>query len=132
MELLPLQLRRKLKNLGVITVYLFGSHATGKAGPQSDFDISVQMKDGIPTQQYLDKRLVLMSLFAQFFQDNRVDVIILNEAPPLLAMNVIYEGKILFEADHNERVALEVSIMRHYLDRLPYEERSYDALLKSL
>lgn len=132
MEPLPLQLLRKLKNLGVITVYLFGSHATGKAGPQSDFDIAVQMKDSIPTRQYLDIRLMLMPLFAQFFKDKRVDVIALNEAPPLLAMNVIDEGKILFEADHDERVALEVSIMRSYLDRLPYEERSYDSLLKSL
>lgn len=123
--------KKVLKNLGVTAVYLFGSRASGKAGPLSDYDVAVLLRKTIPREEYLDRKLRLIAQFASFFNDSRVEVVILNEASPLLAMNIIDGGRVLFESDLPARVAFETKITMQYLDRLPYERRYLKTLLQS-
>lgn len=114
------------------TIYLFGSRATGKNGPLSDYDIGILFVESVPSKKYFDKKLELIGKFSQFYKTDKIDLVILNNAPILLAMNVITEGKILYEKDKDYRVAFETYIMNRYYDRLPYEIRHSEALLKRL
>ncbi len=118
------------KDIG--TAYLFGSQATGKNGPLSDYDIAILFDETVPEKDYFDKKLELIGKFSQFYKTNKIDLVILNTAPNLLAMNVISEGKILFEKDKDYRIAFETHVMSCYYDRLPYEIRYSEALLNRL
>lgn len=120
----------KLKKLGVVAVYLFGSQAKGCAGPLSDYDIGILLNESIELSAYLDIKLQLMPLFAEYFNHPKIEVAIINAAPPLLAMNIISEGKLLFDFSPFQRASFETHITMAYLDRLPYEERHLETLTK--
>ncbi len=122
----------ELKKLGVAAAYLFGSCASGRAGPLSDFDVAVLLKNSAKERDYFAVRLKLIALFSRHFKNQKVDIVILNNAPPLLAMNCIDGSKILFESDHFSRIDFETRTTMHYLDRLPHERNYMKSLLHSV
>ncbi len=48
-----------------------------------------------------------------------VDLIILNQAPPLLAHRILSRGKLIFERSQSARVAFQVRTVNRYLDSQP-------------
>lgn len=93
-------------DLGVASAYLFGSHAEGRAHRESDVDVGVLLRwDRHPTAYgRSEMRIRLGSDLISVTGCNEVDVVILNDAPPLLGRKVIYDGIRLFlgdpEVDH--------------------------------
>lgn len=88
------------RDLGIASAYLFGSHAEGRAHRESDVDIGVLLRwDRHPTaRDRFDMRIRLGSALISVLHHNEVDVVILNEAPPLLGRKIIY-GIRLFVGD---------------------------------
>ena len=88
-------------DLGVISVYLFGSHAEGRAHRESDVDVAVLLdRARHPTAaDRFEMRVCLGSDLAPVLRTNDVDVVILNDAPPLFGRRIVYEGKRIFCAD---------------------------------
>jgi predicted nucleotidyltransferase len=93
-------------DLGVASAYLFGSHAEGRAHRESDVDVGVLLQwDRHPTSRdRFAMRIRLGSDLISVVGCNEVDVVILNDAPPLLGRKVIYNGIRVYlgdpEADH--------------------------------
>jgi predicted nucleotidyltransferase len=93
-------------DLGVASAYLFGSHAAGRAHRESDVDVGVLLQwERHPTRSdRFDMRIRLGSDLISVLHHNEVDVVILNDAPPLLGRKIIYDGARVFlgdpEADH--------------------------------
>jgi hypothetical protein len=59
-----------LRSLGVLSLSLFGSHARGAVGPESDVDVVVEF-DGTPTfDRYMDVKILLEDLL-----ESRVDLV---------------------------------------------------------
>jgi len=93
-------------DLGVASVYLFGSHAEGRAHRESDVDIGILLQwERHPTRDdRFDMRVQLGSELISVLHHNEVDVVILNDAPPLLGRKIIYDGIRVFlgdpEVDH--------------------------------
>jgi hypothetical protein len=100
----------------VLVAYLFGSHARGKPTPISDVDIAVLLSEAVPHESYLDYRIALMRELTKIFGSDEVQVVILNQAPPLLAYKVIVEGKPLFCRDEVARLRFRTDATRRYLD----------------
>jgi hypothetical protein len=100
----------------VLVAYLFGSHARGKPTPISDVDVAVLLSEAVPRETYLDYRIALMEELARIFTSDEVQVIILNQAPPLLAYKVVVEGKSLFCRDELARLRFRTDATRRYLD----------------
>lgn len=123
---------KELEKLHVNTAYLFGSQARGKTGPLSDYDIGILLEENTEISKYFNLKLKLMSCFGGFYKTGKIDLIILNSCPLILSMNIIKEGKIIYELDREYRIAFESQVMNRYLDRLYYEERYGKALLKQL
>ncbi|MBI2150562.1 MAG: nucleotidyltransferase domain-containing protein [Acidobacteria bacterium] len=48
-----------------------------------------------------------------------MDVILLNQAPPLLAHRVLSKGKLILERSASARVAFQVRTVSRYLDTQP-------------
>jgi hypothetical protein len=120
------QLMRSLKSLGRIypeidAVYLFGSQAEGKPGPLSDVDIGVLFDaNRVRPKDLFRARLNLITQAMEACRRSDVDVVLLNEASPLLAYEVVSGGKLAYERNHQRRVAYEVDALLRYLDFQPF------------
>src|SRR5215218_7210145 len=81
-------------DLGVASVYLFGSHAEGRAHQESDVDVGILLDWGRhpDSRERFEMRLRLGSDLISVLGCNEVDVVILNDAPPLLGRKIIYDG----------------------------------------
>lgn len=125
-------IKKDMQKTGVSAVYLFGSRARSQEGPLSDYDFGILLNEKISPKKYFDAKLSLMALFSKKFRTDHLDIVILNDCNTLLAMNIIKEGKILYEKDRQYRIAFENHTMLTYYDRLPYEERYTKTLLQRL
>jgi predicted nucleotidyltransferase len=97
-------------------LYLFGSRVDGEIGPMSDYDLAVLL-DREADRRYM--RALLAHEFAFLLQTDRVDVVVLNDAPIELAYAVIAQGDRLFERSIAVRVEYEAQVMSRYGDYLP-------------
>jgi len=105
------------RHTDVVVAYLFGSRARGTSGPLSDIDVAVLLRgDG----HALERRLALMADLAEVSGRERVDVVILNEAPVALAYRVLRDGRLLFSRDERARIEHRVRTVDRYLDMEPF------------
>jgi len=104
---------------GVVLAYLFGSQAERKAGPLSDVDIAVLLRPQVTREQWFQMQLDLTNELMNLFHRNEVDVVVLNEATPLLAYQVVRYGQLIYEARPGTRVDFEVAALRRYIDTEP-------------
>lgn len=95
------------KEKEVSGIFLFGSHATGRAKPYSDIDICVLARKGIPRKT---KERILSN------SSRKTDITIFWELPPQIRFRVIREGKVLFARDNKELQRAEVETVKSYLD----------------
>ena len=107
----------------VRVAYLFGSYAKGKLGPLSDLDIAVLLDGCLDKRESFDLRLRLINGISSILKTDKLDVVVMNNAPLLLNYNIISEGRVLDSKDELERVMFETRILSRYLDRKYYDER---------
>jgi len=94
--------------------WLFGSTARGEAGPLSDVDVAVLLDDRVARENYLDVAAALAEELERCAP--RIDLVVLNEAPPALRHRVILDGLLLLERDPKQRIDFEVRSIREALD----------------
>jgi predicted nucleotidyltransferase len=113
-------------------VYLFGSRATGNAGPTSDYDLGVVVdRDERDQMQDADQiRIRLAHDLAVALRTDRIDVVILNDAPIELQRTVIAQGKLLHQRDVATRVEYEAHVMSVYGDYLPILRAQREEILR--
>ena len=97
----------------VLVAYLFGSYARGLETPRSDVDIAVLLSE-VP-ERPLEYYLHLEHELAKVLEMD-VDLVFLNDAPPLLKYQVIKYGRLLFSRDERVRVMFEAKSLCEYLD----------------
>jgi len=78
---------------------------------------------------YLDRRLQWMSDLSNQL-GREADVIILNEAGPVLKHQVFEHGRLLYETDRQQTTSFKARSMIEYVDWLPYKERLDKATLQ--
>ena len=102
--------------------YIFGSVASGRTRKNSDIDIAVLVDRRVRPSRMLKYRLELMADLGSALRRSDVDVVILNEAPPLLAHRVLSKGKLVFERSASARIRFQVRTASLYLDLVPLFE----------
>ena len=112
----------------VLAVYIFGSVASGRARPDSDVDVAVLVSDKVMRADPWKYRLELGSALMHVLRRDDVDLILLNEAPPLLAHRVLSKGKLVLERSASARVAFQVRTVNRYLDTQPMRDLFMDRL----
>lgn len=110
----------------VLVAYLFGSVARGEQDALSDVDVAVLLEPG--AEHTGRRRLELDRLVAESLDRDRVDVVILNAAPPKLAYRVSRDGIRILSKDERVRLAFEVKAIDVYLDMQPFYEAQDSAL----
>jgi uncharacterized protein len=106
----------------VQAAYIFGSVASGRTRADSDVDVGVLIDRRVRPDQRFTYRLGLMADLGSALRRSDVDVVILNEAPPLLAHRVLSRGVLAFERSRSARVQFQVRTAARYLDLIPMFE----------
>lgn len=125
---------REHPDLGVIAVYLFGSHAVGRAHRESDVDLGVLLdRTRYPTAAArFEARVWLTSELISVVGCNEADVVILNDAPPLFARRILWEGRQLFLGDPEANHRFLVQIQSQAADLTPWLGRMRRLKLEAL
>ena len=127
------ELKEALVKHGVVLAYLFGSQAEGRARPSSDVDIAVLLPYDTPRSKFFDVRLSLTNELMDLLHKNEVDVVVLNEATPLLAYQVLKNGKVLYEDSRTHpRVGFIVRVTKQYMDTEHFRQLSLKYLNVSM
>lgn len=103
----------------ILAAYIFGSLATGKARPDSDVDVAILLDPDFVRKMPLKYRLDLISDLGHSLETFAVDVVLLHDAPPALAHNVVTKGKLVFERSRSARIAFQVGSLNRYMDMEP-------------
>lgn len=102
----------------VIAAYIFGSYASNMQSPLSDIDIAVLLNDNISTNDYGFIRLDIITDLIEILSCDKVDVVILNIASPLLSHEVIKNGLLLFSKDEKKCLEYSAKATMRYLDTI--------------
>ncbi len=103
--------------------YIFGSVAQGRARPDSDIDVGVLLGRRLPEARALRYRLTLAGELGAALHRNDVQLVILNDATPLLAQRALSRGVLVFQRSRAARVRFHVATARRYEDMVPTMER---------
>lgn len=104
----------------VLDAYLFGSHALGRATDHSDVDLAVFTRPGAQDEvggygYAADLAAHLMAALGE----TRVDLVLLNDAAPLLYHRVLRDGVRVLSRDLPATTTREGYALSRYCDYLP-------------
>lgn len=117
---------------GVVAAMLFGSQATGKAGPLSDVDVALWADPALGASERFDMRLELMGEASRALRTDEVELVVLNDAPPLLQHRALRDALRLIDRDPRVRIRLETRAILDYLDTEPLREELGRGLRKRI
>jgi len=113
------RLARALDRDPVAAAYLFGSQASGGAGPLSDVDIAVVLVPGFAGAEV---RSELFAAIVEALGTGEVDLVLADSAPPLLRHRIVRNGLRLVDRTPHVRVRFETRALLDYLDTLYLRE----------
>lgn len=97
-------------------VYLFGSQATKKTTPLSDYDFALYLN---PKTTIYRKKEVVLTLIAEIstiLQTDKLDLTLLNDSIfPLLKFNILKEGILIYQK-YPYKILVEPTIYNEYFD----------------
>jgi uncharacterized protein len=93
-------------------VLLFGSQATSKIHAHSDFDVAYLSEKPL---DLMDESRLICDLMPVFRSD-KVDIVNLKKAPPLLMKRIFDQHQILFCEDNAQYFNYQMYALRRYLE----------------
>jgi predicted nucleotidyltransferase len=103
----------------ILEAYLFGSTSTGSAQAHSDLDVAVYLRDARPAASPFGYAADLGATLMRGLGTDRVDVVVLNEAPPLLYHRVLRDGVRILSRDLPATTTREGRALSRYCDFVP-------------
>ena len=97
----------------VLFAYLFGSYARDTATTRSDIDIAVYLVDEVYDSA---KKMDFIHSLSIVLKEDALDLVILNQAPVTLTINVLKKHIMIIDKDPLIRHRFESLIMRKYFD----------------
>ncbi len=97
----------------------------------SDVDIGVLLDEKLSNKDRFELELKLISEITTLIKKNKIDLVVLNEAPLLLSYNIIKNG-IILKSTETERVKFETKILSIYMDEKYYIKRHTEETLKRI
>lgn len=99
------------EQFGLDTLWIFGSEAQDKARPDSDIDLAALFSRRPQPLDVLGARGDLEEILGR-----EVDLVDLDRASPILAMQVLKHGRLLVDRDPKRRIAFVVRTRSLYED----------------
>ncbi len=111
-SLIKILKKRLASERAINFAYLFGSQARKNTGALSDIDIALYLDNNVDSFLY---RLYLTEELMKAAGKEKIDLVLLNNAAPLLCHQVIKNG-VLLKDDKKQRLDFEIRIVMDYLD----------------
>lgn len=118
---------------GVAAVYLFGSHAHGRAHGDSDVDVGILLDAANyrDTEERFKARLEVLAHIGGLL-GAPADVVVLNDAPPLLGRTIVTDGIAVRVFDDAADHAFRRDVQLRAADIAPFIARHRRGLLAGL
>ena len=134
---LAVRLARALHNPpfpGLVSAYLFGSVAEGRAHRESDVDVGVYLDYGTyrAASARFEAQLRLFAQLSAALGRNDLDLVVMNDAPPTLSRHIMYSGSRLFCADEEADQAFRRTVLSRAADLEPFLRRTRRTMLEAL
>lgn len=104
--------------------YLFGSYAKDQAKGNSDIDIGIYLNDFKPKLAYTYK--IEETEEIQRLYGKKIDLVLINQAPPILRHEIIKYGILIKEQDREFLVKFKVRSFYQYLDQIYITDRFFE------
>ena len=134
------KLQREIKRLAgrynLQLIYAFGSrakealyftHGKKSALQASSSDLDIGLKSGRPLS--VEEKVKIAVFFEDLFGVPRVDVVMLPEAPVMLALEIV-QGELLFAEDDRYEAEYQLYVMRRAAELAPFERMKRDLILE--
>jgi predicted nucleotidyltransferase len=104
----------------IAAAYLFGSHALGRATPESDLDIAILLGNGGPEgRELLHQEDYLAYRVGKALHVKEVDLVDLNSKGLVFQHNILRTGRLIYDADPFFRIQFETSVIARFCDFEP-------------
>lgn len=128
--------KEKIKKMGVSAIYLFGSQTQGIAGPLSDFDFGILLKN----PKVLTNPEIRMKLYNELYdifssQIRRfvtIDIVFLDQASLQIQYQVVKSGIILYTESPKVPAYFKQRVLEHYLDFAPLRKEFDNLILQRI
>ncbi len=105
-------------------LYLFGSRASKTNKADSDIDLAVFVnKQHDPHDPLLDLKI---GVFFYEHLKKKTDIVIMNDANPIIQNKVLKNGIILFEKNSENRAKYELASFKKYIDHIYYQQKRWE------
>ena len=111
----------------IVFAHLFGSRARGDSRPDSDWDVAVYLREDLDARQ----RFKLRCRLSAELEDLGADVVVLNDAPPLLGHRALM-GRRLLVQDPRALVRYSVRTLARSEDERYWRDLHWQARRKRL
>jgi predicted nucleotidyltransferase len=116
----------------VLGIFLYGSQASGLARASSDVDVAVLVTPDAVNETSLDLRL-RYTVELEGAVKNRVDLVLLNQAPPMLRHQIFRNGTLVFERDRARvRRFIGDALVEFFDEIIPIEAAQKTAIRRHL
>ena len=116
----------------IVVAYLFGSRARGAPRKDSDVDVAVIFDAGTDAEARFQLRCRLSTSLASAAGVHRADIVDFEAAAPLLAHEIIRDGRLLFSRDEERRVRVVARQAMRYIDTGPMRRTLDEATSRRL
>jgi predicted nucleotidyltransferase len=131
-------LKKLCQTYGVHDIYAFGSRAgemlawirgdsIQSAHPDSDVDIGILPLSSAKCDA--ERKVSFSMELEDFFTVSQVDLVLLPEAEPFLALDII-RGELLYTVDRDEQARYELFVLRRAGDLLPFKKERIRMILE--
>lgn len=110
--------------------YIFGSYARCKTHSDSDIDIAILLDK---TSKFsMDDKSKIVSELMLILGTSKIDLVILNNANPVITYEVIRDGKIVFMNPDFDLINFKANAIQKYQDTKHHRDIRYDYFLKAV
>lgn len=103
----------------ILEAYVFGSAARGELQPHSDVDVAVYVDEPDSRPSRYGYAAELTEALMRTLETDRVDVVVLNRAPPVLYHRVLRDGIRVLARDLAATTVREGRALSRYCDYVP-------------
>ena len=123
----------EVDGVGVVSAYLFGSHAAGRPHRESDVDVGVLFdRRALPDPGIVSRRAFSFLAAPVVLGTSAVDLVVLNDAPPGLGPHVVGGGRRLICVDADADHAFVRDVQLRAADLEPFLRRTRRLKLQAL